>query len=100
MAGGPTTRGAVRVYSHCPPVSPIRYDDVTVDDDLQRVELVCPDETTDITTRFARVHGFDDLLPHYASEPIEVPPQCRVDFTVKDTIGGSIGLWFRASRAP
>lgn len=90
------TPGAMKTYSHCPSFSSIRYIDVTVDDDLAKVELVCPDSTKEIRSLFSVLTVAGALLPHYESQIIELSSGCRVDFTVQDILGGNIGLDFQA----
>jgi len=92
--------GAIRIFSHCPPISPIKYDDITVDDNLEKVELVCIDSETDITNYFFPKSVPDENLMHFQSELIDVPEGCRIDFTVKDTLGVNIAIRIMASSPP
>jgi len=92
----PVDIGTTKVFAHCPPFSPIKYKDITVDDELVKVELVCLDSLKDITNVFSSLAIVDALLPHYESQPIDILPGCRIDFTVKDIIGGNIGIDIQA----
>ena len=95
-----TSIGAIKKYTHCPPISPIQYNDVTVDDNLDKVELVCENSTIDLTQSFLPLIIQGELLPHFQSPPLDVPNGCRIDFTVSDSKGVYISLKFSASGVP
>jgi hypothetical protein len=88
----PTEKGASRIFSHCPPMTTIEYDEIAVDDHIEKVELVCKNSTTDITGLFQsyEVEGKD--LDYWQSSRITLESECRIDFTIRDTEGVNIGL--------
>ena len=92
-----TAKGAVMIFSHCPPTTTIAYEFITIDDELQKVELVCADGTNDITHLFRPFKAVNEELPHWRSSQIEVKQNCRIDFTVKNTKGDKIGLQIKQS---
>jgi len=94
-----STSGLVYTLSHYP-LSSIRYIDVTVDDELEHVELVCHDTQKDIRELFSPLIIEGEVLPHYQSERIEVQPGCRIDFTIKDILGVKISIKIISSPAP
>jgi hypothetical protein len=87
-----------QTFSHCPPTTTIQYDLLAVDDQLEKVELVCADGTTDITSLFGSpfVVENEELL-HWKSSRIEFRQNCRIDFTIKDTKGSHIGMQIKLS---
>lgn len=91
-----TLTGKVKVFAHCPLFSHIKYINVTPDDELTKVELVCPNSSTDITNLFSKVDIAGEQLPHFSSQSIYLPSNCRIDFIVKDTRGGNIGIDIQA----
>jgi hypothetical protein len=92
-----TAEGAVMIFSHCPPTTTIVYESIAIDDELQKVELVCADGTNDITHLFRPFKAATEELPHWRSSQIEVKQNCRIDFTVKNTTGDKIGLQIKQS---
>lgn len=93
-----TAQGASRTYSHCPPELSIRYTQLGVDDDLEKVSVVCPSGDTEVTASFYRLDTPNETLPVYQSSVLTVPDGCRIDFTVIDTLGVSIGMSFSSDR--
>lgn len=89
-------KGETKIFSHCPPGTSIRYELLAVDDEIDRVEVVCSFGVTDITELFSRTET-TELLPHYQSLPIDLEGNCRVDFIVKDIHGGRIGMIIKKS---
>jgi hypothetical protein len=92
-----TANGAVMIFTHCPPSTTIIYESIAIDDELQKVELVCADGINDITHLFTPFTVVNEELPHWRSSQIEVKQNCRIDFTVKNTKGGKIGLQIKQS---
>ncbi len=93
----PTQAGAFRIFSHCPPMTTIQYDSISVDDEIQKVELVCRNSTTDITSLFQPFSVEGELLLHWRSSRITLESECRIDFTIKDNAGVNIGLQLKKS---
>jgi hypothetical protein len=93
----PTATGATKIFTHCPPNLTIKYESITVDDELQKVELVCADGTIDIKDYFTPFTVANEELLHYRSSRIELRQNCRIDFTVKDTKGDKIGMQIKLS---
>ena len=83
--------GERKVFSHCPSANWFKYDLLAVDDELERVDLVCAAVSTDISDLFVRV-ATDELLPHYRSGIIDRGEHCRVDFTIKDIHAEQMGV--------
>lgn len=90
----PTTAGAIKTFSHCPPGETIQYRAIAVDDTLLKVELVCNAGTNDITNLFESFPTNEKLL-HYHSSTVVLRPDCRVDFTVQDIQEDKIGLMIK-----
>ena len=90
-------QGHSKVYSHCPPAESIRYIEISGDDYISKIELVCQDSTTDITHLFSQIDKPNELLPYYESQLIQVPDGCLINFTVTDTKGVNVGIIFRAT---
>ena len=89
-----------QVYSHFI-TGKIKYTRVTADDDIDKIELVCTDNIMDITAKFYPIPIPEgELFPHYASEVLEIPTNCRVDFYVVDTVGVATGITVNAEIAP
>ena len=93
------TGSPIDKYSHFPPIGKIRYT-LTVDDELEKVELVCVSSTSNITELFMQSGIFSNdsrtfgsgTFPVYQSDTIDVPLGCRVDFTLRNTIGDISGM--------
>lgn len=88
------------VFTHCPPQTSIQYLSIAIDDDLEHVEMVCEDENEnlDLTTYF---HPFDienEELLHWKSDRIELKQNCRIDFTIADIKGVSVGMQIKKSQ--
>lgn len=92
-----TETGAVKVFSHCPPMATIQYNAIAVDDEIERVELICGQRVVDITERFAPYKASNNILLHWRSSRIELTDDCRIDFTIRDTQGDRIGLMIKES---
>jgi hypothetical protein len=88
-------------YSHLV-TGKIKYERVEADDDIKKVELVCGNgQITDITgSLFLISQPVDSIFPNYASNEIDIPVNCRVDFTVIDTSGGQTGITIRSVAIP
>lgn len=86
-----------KIFSHCPPGNSIQYNAIVVDDDIKKVELVCSNSVTDITGLFTKYRLPDQILDYYKSQRIETGADCRIDFTVADTLGVNIGLMIKSS---
>lgn len=89
-----------QVYSHL--ISgKIRYTRISVDDDLGKIELVCTDSITDISNLFSRIPKPEgDIFPNYESQPINILGNCRIDFTVTNSLGGGTGITIYADVVP
>lgn len=90
-----------RVYSHCPPANTVQYGSIAVDDILEKVEKVCTGSVTEIGNAFTPYNVPGQILTHYRSERIDLAPDCRIDFTIKDdpSLGGeNIGLQIKDSQ--
>ena len=84
--------GKVQQYTHNI-VGKIRYDRVSVDDDIAKVEVICPSITTDVTSKFSKTTSHSaDIFPNYESQLIDVSEDCVVVFTIADKVGNSTGL--------
>ena len=92
-----TQSGASRIFSHCPPMTTIQYNSMSVDDEIQKVELVCRNSLTDITGFFQPFSVEGELLLHWRSSRITLESECRIDFTIKDSAGVNIGLQIKKS---
>jgi hypothetical protein len=91
------TNSEVVIFTHCPPTTTITYESITIDNELQKVELVCADGINDITHLFRSFTAVNEELPHWRSSQIEVRQNCRIDFTIKNSDGGEIGLQIEQS---
>lgn len=81
-----------QVYSHLI-TGKIRYTRISVDDDLEKIELVCTDSVTDISSLFSRIPKPEgDIFPNFESQPIDIFGNCRIDFTVTNSLGGGTGI--------
>lgn len=87
--------GTEHTYSHYPQ-SYIVYDEVVVDDELVGVAFVCYDQPYDITDIFALLSEPGETPARYKSWDIEHRDGCRVDFTIRNTSGDTMGLTFTA----
>jgi len=94
----PTAAGASHIFSHCPPMTTIQYDSIAVDDEVQKVELVCHSSTTDITSLFEPFSVEGELLLHWRSSRITLESGCRIDFTIRDRAGVQVGLQIKKSQ--
>lgn len=89
-----------QVYSHLFS-GKIEYTRISVDDDLSRIELVCTDSVTDISSSFSRIPKPEgDVFPNFESKPIHVLSNCRIDFFVADSLGGGTGITIYADVVP
>jgi len=93
----PTTTGGTKIFTHSPTSKTIQYESICIDDELQEVELVCADGTTDIKELFTPFTVANEELLHYRSSRIELKQNCRIDFAVKDTKGDKIGMQVKLS---
>lgn len=89
--------GGTKTFTHCPPMTTIKYDSIAVDDEISKVELVCGDGATDISAFFTPFKVDGKLLLHWRSSRIELKQNCRIDFTIKDSAGVNIGLMIKES---
>lgn len=90
----PAGSDTYRTYSHYPSGN-LTYENVYVDDDLSRVDLVCRNSIQDITSYFERRVDISNPqnLPHYRSVFIDTKGgQCHINFTVIDNFGGNMGI--------
>jgi len=89
-----------QIYSHF--ISgKIKYTRISADDDIDKIELVCTDSISDITEMFFDIPKPEgDKFPNYASETINIPSNCRIDFHVVDTIGLGTGITVYAEPVP
>lgn len=87
--------GMERTYAHYPQ-SYIRYDELTVDDVLLKATFVCFDQPYDITDMFALESEPGETPARYKSWAIQCRPECRIEFTIKNTAGATMGLTFTA----
>lgn len=90
-----------RKYSHLV-TGKIKYNRVEADDDIKKAELVCENnQSIDITNQFYPIATPEgSIFPNYASNEIEIPANCRVDFTVIDTIVGQTGITINSIPVP
>lgn len=97
---GSSDKAGNQVYSHF--ISgKIQYTRVMADDDIDKIELVCTDKVVDITERFYPIPKLDgDLFPNYASEVLEIPSNCRIDFYVIDIYGVASGIRVNSEVVP
>jgi len=92
----PAEVGEQKTYSHYPPSS-VQYDALFIDDELVSVEYICTDESQnrDMIGWFARAEEAVDGVVPYESWPIDFFRQgCRIDITVENTEGATLGLRF------
>jgi hypothetical protein len=79
----------------------VKYTRISADDDVAKVEMVCTDNIIDITSRFFPIPKPEgEIFPNYASEVLEIPSNCRIDFFVVDTIGLGTGITVYAEAVP
>lgn len=93
----PTIQGETKIFSHCPPSASVQYNSIAIDDEISRVERVCSQSKSDITHFFESYSETNELLPHYRSSSIDLTPDCRIDFVIKDITGVNIGLMIKSS---
>ena len=81
------------IYSHLI-TGKIQYTRVEADDDVQKMELVCKNnQVQDISSSFFLIpQPPSSVFPNYASNTIDVPSDCRIDFYVRDTLGVQSGI--------
>jgi hypothetical protein len=81
------------IYSHLI-TGKIQYTRVEADDDVQKMELVCKgNQVQDISSSFFLIpQPPSSVFPNYASNIIDVPSDCRIDFYVRDTLGVQSGI--------
>ena len=92
----PAEVGEQKTYSHYPPAS-VQYDELFVDDALVAVDYICSDETQDrdLMGWFSLTEEDVDGAVPYKSWPIDFFRQgCRIDITVENTEGTTLGLRF------
>ena len=94
----PVAQGSTVTLSHCPPASSVQYSEIAVDDEILKVEKVCSQSTTDITVLFEKFTKSNKILPYYRSARIDLEPDCRIDFIIKDTAGENAGLVIEGSQ--
>jgi hypothetical protein len=88
--------GEEKTYSHYPS-NTVQYDALFVDDELLAVEYICIDETRDLMGWFSLAEEAVDGVVPYKSWAMDFYRRgCRIDFTVKNTEGDTIGLRFDA----
>ncbi len=86
--------GEQKTYTHYPR-STVQYDELFFDDELVAVEYICPDETRDLMGWFAQAEDTADGRVPYKSWAIDFFRQgCRIDFTVENVEGDTLGLRF------
>jgi len=92
----PADPGEEKTYTHYPP-STVQYDALFVDDELVAVDYICIDETRDLTGWFSQAEEAVDGVVPLKSWPIDFFRQgCRIDLTVKNTKGDTVGLRFES----
>ena len=85
--------GAVQTYVHFPQRH-ITYDEVIVDDMLLGVAFVCYDRPYDVTDMFVLLTEPGEIPVRYRSRDIQQRDGCHIEFTVKNSSGGTMGLSF------
>ena len=85
--------GAVQTYVHFPQRH-ITYDEVIVDDILLGVAFVCYDRPYDVTDMFVLLTEPGEIPVRYRSRDIQQRDGCHIEFTVKNSSGGTMGLSF------
>jgi hypothetical protein len=84
--------GIIRSFSHCPPWSRVEYVRVSVDDELDGVQVACRTSAQDVTESFSRLDSPGYILPTYTSRPFDVPSGCTVEFAIREISGSNIGI--------
>lgn len=98
LAHDPAFPGMVQEYRH-EITGLVQYERLSVDDHLLKVEVVCPDYRQDVTSRLSSPFPYaGDTFMNYGIQPILVPHQCAVVFTVGDTAGATTGITVYGTR--
>ncbi|TSC60991.1 MAG: hypothetical protein Greene041614_1233, partial [Parcubacteria group bacterium Greene0416_14] len=93
-------KGETRIYSHCPPSPSVIYNSIVVDDLLKDVRKVCKQSDTSVWNYFESLSMEDKKLTHYKSSPINLAPDCRIDFHIQDDAGkggDNMGMMIKSS---
>lgn len=91
--------GAERSFTHCPSTARIVYSRIAVDDRLENIWLVCDTAYTPVMSEYFEQYADPaELLPQYRStKPLDIPAGCYIEFSVRDEMGGNVGLTIESS---
>ncbi len=73
------------------------YKSIAVDDELERVEVSCPNFTWDVTSQFEKYRPENEILYHWRGSISDIGSECQVRFVVRDLLGDKIGLQFKTA---